>query len=391
MPPRRERMLVFGLALGGLALRLIAVGAFATTPSSDAMAYHLLGSAIAGGRGFTFDGHPETIWAPGYPALVASVYALVGAHARAVYVVQALLDVGACLLLWQWTRRRAGATVALATLALSSVSLSAIAAIRFLRSEALAGWLLLGAMVLVDRARDSRRELWLVAAAGALLGLLTLSRWQFSLFPFFVAAVLLADRKWRAPALLLAAYLAVLTPWIARNYEVLGSPVLSTQTGMTLYMSHFRNPGQPWGVNTSDATTRAAAQMAPLDGNRYLVHETMHRLSEHPTLVLRTFPEKLIYLLVPLDWEVLRSRRTFNVTYFLIALLALVGAPTLLRADRRFLQWLSLPLAYLAVMALPFYGSPRFRLPAEPLLTPIAAIGLLHLWRRAPRSAEASA
>ena len=35
-----------------------------------------------------------------------------------------------------------------------------------------------------------------------------------------------------------------------------GAPVLSTWGGATLYTSHFRNPGKPYGMATHDAFTR---------------------------------------------------------------------------------------------------------------------------------------
>ncbi len=381
MQHRREQALVFGLILGGLILRLVAGVGYPVTPTSDSHAYHQLAASLAEGHGFTLTGQPETVWAPAYPALVAAIYTVAGQSFVAVYVVQAFVDIGACLLLWWWTRRRAGARAALVTLALSAISISAIASVRLERTESLAAWLIVAAMALIDLARGSRREALLYASAGAVLGVLTLSRWQFSLFPLFVGGALVLDKKWRAAALVVGVYLLALSPWLWRNYQALGAPVLSTQTGTTFYMSHFRNPGQPWGVKTYDDTTIAATKLGPLASNKVLVTETLRRLEAHPSIVVRAYPEKLFYLMVPFDWEVLRDRRTFNPTYFLILLLALAGARAVWTDDRRWLVALTLPLAYLIVMTLPFYGSPRFRLPVEPLLAPIAAVGLLRLAR----------
>jgi len=392
VPAGRERSLVVGLALAGLVLRLIVAVALPLTPASDSSSYHQLGASIAEGHGFVRDGRPETVWAPVYCYLVGAVYTVAGARWVAVYVVQAFLDVGFCLLLWWWTRRRVGAETALLTLGLAVLSVSAIGSVRLLRTESVAAWLLVAALATIDLARGHKREALLTACGGALLGALTLSRWQFSLFPLFVGGALLVEKDLKRAALVLGAYAIVLTPWLVRNQYAVGAPVLSTQTGTTLYMSHFRNPGQSWGINTWDATTQAAAKMEPLAANNYLVTEALHRLTARQ--VLRWYPEKVFYLLVPFDWEVLRDRRTFNPTYFLIALFALVGVRAAWRADRRWLTLLVLPLVYLIVMALPFYGSPRFRLPVEPLLAPIAAVGVMELWRRrqaSPASTEAEA
>jgi 4-amino-4-deoxy-L-arabinose transferase-like glycosyltransferase len=379
---RREQLLVLGLALAGLILRLTAAVAFPVTPTSDSWSYHLLGIALSTGRGLSQGGSPETVWAPAYPFLVSLVYGIFGARWVAVYVLQALVDVGFCLLLWWWTRRRLGAPAALIALGLALASLSAIGSVRLLRTEILAAWLLISAMMLLDLSRDRRRGLLWVGLAGLSLGLLTLSRWQFTLFPGLVALWLFADKRRRAAALVLGVYLAVLAPWMLRNQRLVGAPVLSTQTGLTLYMSHFRNPGQSWGINTIDDTTRKALTMDRLAGNRFLIHETLRRLAAQPWIVARKYPEKLFYLLVPFDWEVLRESRTFNATYFVVALLSLFGLRAAWQRDRRYLIALGLPLVYLIVMTLPFYGSPRFRLPCEPLLVPVAALGLLRLRKR---------
>jgi 4-amino-4-deoxy-L-arabinose transferase-like glycosyltransferase len=391
MSARREQALVIGFALAALLSRLVAALAFPVTPVSDSQAYHQLAQALAAGHGLTLGGRAETVWAPGYPLFVSGVYALFGARWVAVYALQAVVDVGFCLVLWWWTRRRVGAQAALVALALAAVSFSAIASVRLLRTEILATWLLLSALALVDLSRAHRREIGLMAAAGALLGALTLSRWQFSLFPLLVVGLLLWQRRARSAAVLFALYLAVIAPWMLRNQSVVGSPVLSTQTGTTLYMSHFRNPGQAWGVNTSDENTAAAAAMDPLAGNRFLVEKSLEKLAQNPTIVVRKYPEKLFYLLVPLDWEVLRDRRTVNVTYLVMALLALFGLRAAWQSDRQWVGLLLLPLAYLVVMTLPFYGSPRFRLPVEPLLMPVAALGVLRLRKRAPETALAEA
>ena len=81
--------------------------------------------------------------------------------------------------------------------------------------------------------------------------------------------------------------------------------------------------------------------------------------------------------------KVLPLYGVFNPTYAFIALWALlyvaIGSP-----HESFLAtgtvWL--PVLYLFIMALVFYGSSRFRLPAEPLLAVFAAAQLVALHRR---------
>ena len=100
-----------------------------------------------------------------------------------------------------------------------------------------------------------------------------------------------------------------------------------------------------------------------------------------------------LYFWVPLDWEILPAYGALNPTYALILLLTgvWVGAH-LFGGSARYgaaptrstppLWPLWLPVAYLFAMALLFYGSPRMRLPAEPLLAIFAGGGVVRLAER---------
>jgi hypothetical protein len=389
MSRTREQALVLGLLLAGLAARITAVFCFSVPPINDALAYHTLAAAMADGRGFVNATGPETQFPPGLPFVISLGYRVLGPSVAAAGVIQSLFDIATCTLLWWWTRRRLGAEAALWALALAITSLSALASVRVLRADCLASLLIVASLASVDHALTVRRGAWF-GAAGVLFGLLTLVRWQFSLLPLF-ALPLLGRRAGRrallwAP-LVVGAYAVTLAPWLARNQRVLGAPVLSSQTGITLYSSHFRAPGQPYGNNTQDETTRRAFAMPPLAGSNFLVAETLHRLRARPSWLLRQYPIKLLYLFVPIDWEVI-GNHVWNLTYLITAVLSLVGLGQAWRRYRELtLLWL-LPILYLTVMALPFYGSPRFRLPAEPLLTPLAALGVLALRARWSRGAK---
>jgi 4-amino-4-deoxy-L-arabinose transferase-like glycosyltransferase len=365
--------------------RLVAVTVFAVPPTEDASSIEQIGRALAEGRGYTQpDGSPDTVLPPGVPALFSAAYAIFGSSSVAATSLQALIDLAGCLLLWAWIRRRMSSRAAMLTLALAVTSLTAIGAARIARGECVGTALLILAIAAFDTGRDRRSLPWL-AASGVACGVLTLFRWNFSLLPLALAALLAFRRvpvRFRAIAVatLLGAYATILSPWLLRNYQLLGEPVLSTQSGITLYSSHFRTAGQPYGNNTRDETTMRAAQMPPLEGSHYLVAETVARLRAAPQKPFLAYPVKLFWLLQPFDWETLSwpvlGTRRFNLTYFGIVLLGLVGIRAAFQHHRELLVLLLLPLLYVAVLSFPFYGSPRFRGPAEPFLMPIAALGV---------------
>jgi hypothetical protein len=92
----------------------------------------------------------------------------------------------------------------------------------------------------------------------------------------------------------------------------------------------------------------------------------------------------LISLLAPLDWEVFPhapgTTRSLNVGYILILLPALLGFVVMLhrRVRHQWLLWI-IPGTVL-LQSIVFYGSPRFRLPAELIALLPAAVGLVVIW-----------
>jgi hypothetical protein len=89
-------------------------------------------------------------------------------------------------------------------------------------------------------------------------------------------------------------------------------------------------------------------------------------------------------LLVPLDWEIFAhapgTTRSLNIGYLLILLPALLGFIAMLR-ERAPYQWLLWIVPGLVLLqSILFYGSPRFRLPAELIAILPAAAGVSIIW-----------
>ena len=126
-------------------------------------------------------------------------------------------------------------------------------------------------------------------AAGAALGLATLVRpVALPLVAAFGIAWLIAGVPWRDVALragvITVVCVAVLVPWIVRNAVVMGSPVLSTNTGDNLCMS--RQPGATGGFElttfcNSDLTGlhRPASEIKKDDDGQ---HKAITFVRDHP-------------------------------------------------------------------------------------------------------------
>jgi hypothetical protein len=271
---------------------------------------------------------------------------------------------------------------------------------RLLLSENLSLLLTLVTLWSVAMYLKSRRFWWLVLF-GTVGGLNTLVRGGNLALPLILGAALLIITFRRRSiswvqlslGLLLAtvAFVIVLTPWTVRNYRVFHRFVpVATQEGLTLYGSYWppvKNGRLIWGTlpGPEDPNIAAANNLADEPAaSKYLQHVTLARLRQQPGYFFRVIPSKMVSLLVPLDWEILPhpigSGRKVNWGYLLIALPALLGFLLLWRAPRpgQWLLWV-MPILVLA-QTIVFYGSPRFRLPVEPIAILLASVSLSCGW-----------
>jgi len=241
----RMRTSVALAALAGLALRLFLILKFPSADSGDApfyieLAWNWLKRGV---YGFTVAGRltPVDMRVPGYPAFLASIFAVAGKSPRAVTLAQAALDLAAGFVVALIAARLAPETsrrrVALAALWLAAlcpftanytaivltetptIFLTALAILVLLETDLGAPRTASGASPLANR--------WLLG--GIVAGLGTLMRPETPLL--LIAAGLVLAAKWwrpsdwvklaRAGALMGIGLALPLVPWAARNWRVL--------------------------------------------------------------------------------------------------------------------------------------------------------------------------
>ncbi|MEM1056109.1 MAG: glycosyltransferase family 39 protein [Bacteroidota bacterium] len=280
----------------------------------DTVEYHALGVSLSEGRGFVYD-EPSydppyevaTLRTPGYPALIASVYAWPGPRPGWVLLLQILLDAASCALL-AWTvhpvlSERGGAVAALV------LALHPVAALysQTLLNESLFVFLLVGAFALLwgPTRRDPLR--WRrVAGAGGTLGLAILVK-PFALWmvPLMAAVWVWTQGLGRLPvrrALALVGVAAmVVAPWVARNAVVHDRAFLSTSgayNALALYAApvEARVTGQTLGDATRALLARAeeraresgrlGAEAGDLARAPFWREEAFAVLARHPVTVV---------------------------------------------------------------------------------------------------------
>jgi 4-amino-4-deoxy-L-arabinose transferase-like glycosyltransferase len=382
--PKHLALFITVIFVVAVIFRVYGVFAYPTVPSADAGDYHRLATGLVQGRGFVNSAGTLTAWRPpAYPVFLATIYKVVGIYFVRATIVQSILGGLTVLLLVAVTSAILGWRDALVAGLIAAVYPALFWLPRLLLSENLSLFLLLLSLGVIILYLRTLRLVWMIAF-GVLCALNTLVRGANLFFPAAVALGLIFI-SWRSrrlksvivPLLVLTvAFVVTLIPWTMRNYRVFHHFVpIATQDGITLYASYWPpqvNGKLIWGTlpGPEDPVVVAAAQAGDeVATSKYLNQVTLQRLREEPLFFFRLIPSKLISLLVPLDWEIFPhaagTTRSINIGYLLILLPALLGFVLTVRqrSPHQWLLWIIPVTVFLQAMA--FYGSPRFRLPAE--------------------------
>jgi 4-amino-4-deoxy-L-arabinose transferase-like glycosyltransferase len=244
--------------LGILALALLLrVGVIAGTwddqPFGDAADFnrHAISLTLVGTYAPTAFAEPfgaSALRPPAYPYLLGAIYEVVGIKFNAARLVGALLGTLSVALVYLLALRLWGARHARWAAGLTAVFPPLVWLCAGLLSENLFVPLVLGAALALVEWRRDRRLRWALAA-GALIGVATLTRTNGALLLLPAAVALLPARPvpWRSAAALAAAFALVLVPWTIRNAAVFGDFLpLGTQSGYTIagqYNSQAAAPG----------------------------------------------------------------------------------------------------------------------------------------------------
>jgi 4-amino-4-deoxy-L-arabinose transferase-like glycosyltransferase len=274
------------LVLAGLGLRIGYAVEQPATPPPDAGAYTRIAESLY--RDGDFDARPEGVarevqpssaYSPGLPLFVAGVYwASGGVHFTLALVLLALLGAAAIPMAFLLGRRFGGPAAGLVGAGVLAFYPALLEYQGLLLTEPLATFLLSASLVLFLHAAD-RRNLWLWAASGGLLGLTALVRPEYLplalALPFVWLArvvffpadgpkasferTLSAHRLMAVAASLLATCL-VLAPWAIRNAVELDRFVpISTGGGKALFIgTHLDGDGDSVGVREALLDERPA-------------------------------------------------------------------------------------------------------------------------------------
>jgi 4-amino-4-deoxy-L-arabinose transferase-like glycosyltransferase len=396
-------------------------------PGNDAFEYDYYARSIAAGNGYPQSGYlrqggPTAVRGPGYPYLLGGVYALSGNDLTAGRLLGIALGALSVVLVYLIAKRIWGRRIGLIAAALAAVFPPLVLLSRDLVSETLFIPLVLAALLCVLNFRRSGGALRWALAAGALCGIAALTRnTGFALMLPVVLGVWTARPRLRAasalaPLLAVGCAAVVIMPWIVRDAAEFGQFVpVTTSAGIASAGTYNEASRRDSETHGAWRTPQIVPEFAPLFETPGLdeaeVDERLRRAArdfawQHPGYVVETSAWNLLRLFEVVGGSVVDAQgRTVDdrgigsavstaerVGIAIAIILAVVGVIAMVRSKPEdddqppriphgpLFLWL-VPILMLLIAA-PIAGLPRYRLPADPFLLMLAAIGVAWLLDR---------
>ena len=396
--------LLLVLSGAGLGLRLEAARGSDGPGSPDALEYDALARKLMSGTPLVLDhsvvfrvSPPVPTYAnrtPGYPALLAVVYATVGGDPerqwRAAVYLQCLIDVLTGLLLFAALRCLLPNWAALLGAAAWLAYLPAARSAPAFLPESLAAFLLCSLLYLTLASRHP--AMW--AAGGALSGWAALVRPELVVLPVVMGASAMAmpemelRRRAGRAGLAVVFFALVLAPWTVRNYRVLGSPVAASTVGGFNFWAGNYLPLRGIIRDESFSLVRDIVHRREIDPasevavDRALWREGMSNVSRYlrarPGDYLRLIGSKCLDLWsIPIVFQARPLPPVELPTAFFFALL--LGAGVACLNPRLMLPLLAFPVCQTFAHCLTYAHDDlhtRFLLPVMPMLIGLAAVGV---------------
>jgi 4-amino-4-deoxy-L-arabinose transferase-like glycosyltransferase len=393
-----ERLGLLAILLLGLAARLMTVLSLDIRPESDFHAYHTMALNLLDGREIADNMGNRAMYNVGYPLFViAPLLALFGPDILSVQVGNAVLGTLGVFLCYAVARDlgigRAGRL--LAALAWAIYVPSWLYA-EYLAKENLMTPLMLGIMWCALQL-ERRPSAAIAAACGLLFGFLALvGNAGLVLVPVAAIALLIARFGYRlkivAFSIAVGVALAVIAPWMIRNAEVLGAPVLNTNGGFNLYLGN--NPmANGYFVSIADTprgpTWEALRKTGEVRASQILKDEAIDWIRDKPLQFAQlAYRKAVLFWTPPIHAGEGSGSRTETLVRFVwlfefMVLAAGAVGSVFVHAGRTrhaLILWLAIA-GYTAVHML-FYVVYRYREPIMPLLCVLAAAFLDALWTR---------
>ena len=295
-----------------------------SVPVSDFAYYVGKATSLAAGQGYANGGVPTAFWPPGYPIFLAGVFKLFGSSLAVAKATNIVLWTATTVLVYLLGLKLEGRATAAVAAFIVALFPEFILFANLTSSENLFIPLVLGAtLVFSPKAKMSGPPSWKRSLlAGLLLGFAVIVRTTAVLLPPLMALVLVLWYRSKpalvSACLLVAAFAISPGAWAARNAVVMGSPVLSTNGGISLWTGN--NPLATGGYRLKgDSPARDVSTPAnELAANSAYTKEALTFIVSEPGQWIALMPEKAKQLFAKpstLGWNTARNVRGDSSSY----------------------------------------------------------------------------
>ncbi len=393
--------------------------------------YDQLAANLVAGNGYRF--YPETartlMREPGFPVLLAGLFLVFGKNIVVVKVANIVLALITAWLTVQITKRllpeaQPGSTFLLLVPPLLFLfDPGTLVAESRGGVEIIFGFLIAVFILTIYRAIEGNR-FWDYVVSGAVLGITVLVRSTPMLFPMFLLAYLMYFERARVSKLIIcrnvvvmiAVMLAVMSPWIIRNYSLTGrfvptASVLGVSAQAGQYINEHLFDGRPWWLLDREASRerdRVAANLGlPFeDGSQgyyqtfyksgdeikfsqYLFGAVVNEYKRSPMLLARCLGQNIFnFWFAGKTWMATAANALVQVPYLILAGIGV--AYRVKSSSLRSIGPLVLFIAYIWAVHVPILAQTRYSVPLMPLICSLGAVGLMVMHRRTTNAAMTS-
>ena len=375
-----------------------------TLPGSDFAQYDLLAQRLAEGKGYVDEfGEPTAFYAIGWPFFLSVIYRIFGHSLIIAGLINALMGVGAVILVYGISRQLLDRrTVLIATL-LVAINPTLILYSSALATESLFVFEILLLTWLIMRVLAGQHTMELVLIR-ILTGLAILTRPVAVCVPLgaVVAFYIVNRRDFRrnSSKILIIGVVSVVivTPWIVRNTVAVGATTLQTSGGVNLWIGN--NPQAPGGLMPPPAVFGLSAGLRPgagpdateAEANSAYTSAAIDSLLADPVRAVTLIPRKLFELWAghrhavthstrkskrAIPGVVLGSLPVLTQTYLGLLLMLVIVAFGMKHSRNLWVMgpgiMLTAIFALWNVFHMMSFGSGRFHVPLEPFLAMFAA------------------
>lgn len=354
----------------------------------------IIAQNLVGGRGYVYESMgtlQHAFRAPAYAFLLAAAYVAFGTAPLTAGLLHAVLGVAIAVAVYAVGRRVGGQAIGTVSGLLAATHPGLVAYSAKVHQLNLDALLMALAVLLAFRLRDGSR--FDAAALGAVGGVALLSRPTMLPFVLLAALPTIESATWatrfRRFAIVAAVIGTIGLPWVVRNQFVVGSPTLTTGTGITLWIGN--NAAATGSTTTADG--RPILDLVPemrdavwgqseVQQDRLFTEAAVRYMAEDPGRTVRSVSQRFALFWsfgpstgasYPRWWLV-----AYQVYYWPLVLLAALGVASLLqRRDRAAAILLVLAPLSVALAQSIFYVDTRHRWVVEPIILVLSGLGVV--------------